>query len=365
MSVDKATSTTTAFPTCIAEVTTGWLDDNLRAVGGPGSRVTGFTVERIGEGVGLLGELHRLTLEWESASPAAPKKVIAKLRTDNPDALNVVKTFNFYEKEVSFYTGLAPTTLTRTPICYAAAYSAHNESFVLLLEDVSGGTTADQVIGASQSQVEAVVDGLAKLHASWWNSPLLEATPWLAKSSDPIYSVGIPQALDAYLPITSQNFAIPSWYDRYRSTLVATIDRMANAMPLTLCHGDLRLDNLFFDVGTDPLVVIDWQIVVRAAGVFDIGYFMSQSVPIELRRTLDRDVMTQYRDRLIGLGVDAPSFDELWDGYRQSIAFCLCYPIIGGSTIDPTHERSRALIQAFFDRCVTAAEDLDAVSLLQ
>ena len=354
----------TGFPTNIGEITSGWLTDNLSAAGGADSRVTGFSVERIGEGVGLMGELHRLRLEWEGATSSAPRTVIAKLRTDNPDALNVVKTFNFYEKEVRFYNELAPRTMTRTPMCYAGSHSAHNESFVLLLEDVSNGTMGDQVLGATQPQVEATVEELVKLHASWWNSSALDEAPWLSKSTDPIYTIGIPQALDAYHPITSQNFAIPSWYDRYRSTLVANINGLADAMPLTLCHGDMRLDNLFFDVGNDPLVVIDWQIVIQSVGIFDVGYFMSQSVPIGLRRTLDHDVVTHYRDRLIELDIDAPSFEQLWDGYRQSIAFCLCYPIIGGATIDPAHERSRDLIQAFFDRCVTAAEDLDAVSLL-
>ena len=91
---------------------------------------------------------------------------------------------------------------------------------------------------------------------------------------------------------------------------------------------------------------------------------MSQSVPTGLRRELDSDVVEHYRDGLVELGIAAPGVAELWESYRLAAATCLCYPMVGGGTIDPEHERSRELVQALFDRCVTAAEDLDGVSLL-
>ncbi|GIT00780.1 MAG: hypothetical protein CM1200mP26_24920 [Acidimicrobiales bacterium] len=38
--------------------------------------------------------------------------------------------------------------------------------------------------------------------------------------------------------------------------------------PTTLCHGDFRLDNLFFRPGDGgpEVTAIDWQICVRTAG---------------------------------------------------------------------------------------------------
>lgn len=110
--------------------------------------------------------------------------------------------------------------------------------------------------------------------------------------------------------------------------------------------------------------MIDWQLVLRAAGVFDIAYFMSQSVPIDVRRQLERDVVTHYRDRLIELGVEAPTFDELWDGYRLAVVLCLVYPVVSGGTADPDDERSMNLARAMLDRCATASEDLNGLSFL-
>jgi len=350
------------FPTSIEEVTVGWLDESLKGSGG-GGRVTGFTSERIGEGVGLLGKLDRITVEWEGAGPDAPSSVVGKFATDNAEALDVVKTFNFYEKEVNFYRTMADRTLTRTPACHAAHYDGDAETFVLLLEDASSGEMGDQVAGATASQIEATAEELVKLHASWWGNAEVGASEWVNHLSHPIYTQGIPMALDGYHPISSQILDMPAWYDRYRASIGRLMDEMAQ-MPWTLCHGDARLDNLFFDVGPDPLTVIDWQLVLQNAGISDIAYFMSQSVPIERRRDMESDLVTHYRDRLVELGVDAPTRDELWDAYRVFTMFCTVFPVVGGGTVDPDDERGVALARTMMDRAVTASEDLGAVSLL-
>lgn len=351
-----------SFPRSVEDVTTAWLNQSLTGSGTAGT-VTSFSSERIGAGIGLLGKLDRINLQWEGGSSNAPSSVVAKFATDNEEALGVVKIFNFYEKEVNFYSALADQTLTRTPACHAASYDRDSESFVLLLEDVSAGEMGDQNTGATQAQVEATVEELVKLHASWWASPTIEALPWINGLDHPLYTEGIPQALDGYHPISSQILDLPDWYDRYRSSIRDLLTELSR-LPWTLCHGDARLDNLFYGVGDDSLVVLDWQLTNRSCGIGDIAYFMSQSVPIDLRRELDHDVVSHYRDRLIDLGVDAPTFEELWHWYRLSSVFCLVYPVVGGGTVDPNDERALALVRTMLDRCVAAAEDLDAVTLL-
>ncbi|MCP5028382.1 MAG: phosphotransferase [Actinomycetia bacterium] len=350
------------FPTKIEEVTVPWLNGVLSAAGG-GGQVVGFSSERIGEGVGLMGKLDRISVEWQSAGPDAPTSVVGKFATDNPEALEVVKSFNFYEKEVNFYNTMADRTLSRTPVCHAAEYDGDSETFILLFEDVSTGEMGDQVAGATASQVEATAEELVKLHASWWGNDEVGASEWIYPLSHPLYTQGIPMALDGYHPISSQILDMPGWYDRYRASIGSLLERAA-AMPWTLCHGDARLDNLFFDVGPDSLAVIDWQIIIQGPGVYDLAYFMSQSAPVDLRRDMESDVVTHYRDRLIELGIDPPSRAELWDAYRLATIMCTVYPVVGGGTVDPEDERGVALARAMIDRSVTASEDLGAVEFL-
>ena len=351
-----------AFPTCIEEVSLEFLNENLRTAGGGGT-VIGYTTERIGEGVGLLGKLDRISLQWDGASTDAPETVVGKFATDNEEALAVVTTFNFYEKEVNFYNTLADKTLTRTPEVHVAVHDPATQQFVILMEDASSGEMGDQVTGATPAQVEATAEELVKLHASWWQSPVVAESPFIYDLMHPINYEGIPHALDAYQPISSQILDLPSWYDRYRAAVPSVLERLA-AQPFTLAHGDPRLDNLFFGVGDDPLLVIDWQIIIQAPGVYDLAYFMSQSVPIETRRDMEADVITHYFDRLVELDVSPPSRQELWDTYRLACATCLVYPAVGGGTVDPDDGRAVDLVKAMLDRCVTAAEDLGSVALL-
>ena len=57
--------------------------------------------------------------------------------------------------------------------------------------------------------------------------------------------------------------------------------------PITLAHGDYRLDNLFFDAA-GAVTAIDWQIATKGVGGYDFAYFVSQSLAIETRRGADR-----------------------------------------------------------------------------
>ena len=104
-------------------------------------------------------------------------------------------------------------------------------------------------------------------------------------------------------------FARPSRLDRFR-------DR-----PRTLCHGDYRLDNLFFGVRPDhePIRVVDWQIVSQCVGTYDVGMFLSQSVAPSIRREIELDLLRAYHDRLLEHGVRGYTFADCIDDYRWTL----------------------------------------------
>ena len=55
------------FPASVDGLTADWLTDALTAAGAlDGGRVTGFSSEPIGQGIGLLGLLHRITPIYET-----------------------------------------------------------------------------------------------------------------------------------------------------------------------------------------------------------------------------------------------------------------------------------------------------------
>jgi hypothetical protein len=351
------------FPRRISEVTTEWLAAQLGD-----AELEGFTLERIAEGVGFIGELYRLHLRRPRPA-TGPASVVVKVATPDPNAKRVAALFNFYGKEVGFYRELAERTATRTPRCHTARFDPDEQDFIIVMEDGGAGSLVDQIDGCDEAEVHVVVEEIAALHASWWQSPELDGIAWLQRWSHPLYTVGLPQGIEQTWRHAFDIFAdsVPAWFlarwDQYRASLPDLLRRL-DAMPRTLAHGDTRVDNLLFNAGDVPLMVLDWQVVVHGPGVFDVGYLLSQSVPVDVRRRIERDVLAFYRDCLLERGVSAPPMEDLWEGYRTSCLLAFVYPVIGGGNADPANERAVKLLRTVADRSVASIDDLGAMELL-
>jgi thiamine kinase-like enzyme len=351
------------FPRRVGEVTTSWLQDQVG-----GHELRGFSLERIAQGVGFIGELYRVRLDWAHPS-SEPASVVLKTAVQDPAAKQVAALFDFFGKEVNFYRLLAPRTAAPVPKCYAAFFDPAEQDFVILMEDGGAGSLLDQVDGCDEARARIVVEELASLHASWWQSSELEAIDWLPRWSAPLYAVGVPQAIAQAWPHVGALLAdsVPAWFrarwDDYHQAVPSMLQRL-DGMARTLAHGDARLDNLLFDTGSHRVMMIDWQVPVQGPGVFDVGYFLSQSLPTELRRRIEADILTFYRRCLVERGVDAPSMDQLWDGYRTACLFSFVYPVIGGSNTQDGDTHGVRLLQTAASRCIATIADQSAMELL-
>jgi hypothetical protein len=112
------------------------------------------------------------------------------------------------------------------------------------------------------------------------------------------------------------------------------------------------------------LQVIDWQIAVRAVGTFDVGYFLTQSVEVPLRRAHELELLGLYYRTLLDGGVRGYSFGDLITDYRWTALFCLAYPVMGGGLADLGNERGVALARAMLQRSAAAIFDWQAGELL-
>ncbi len=359
------------FPSSVAEVTTDWLTDALSASRAlEGGRVASFDAEPIGQGVGLMGLLHRITLTYEGGT--GPNSVVLKLPADHEATRFVTRTFEFYRKEVAFYRTAAEMTPIATPHCLAAEHDPESDDFVLLLEDLSDATVHSQLDGCPPELAELAVKALARHHATFWESPAFATNlSWLPCGWDP----PLPQGVQHGVATAWEPF-LNAFGDRVDDDIRSVAERFPAAAAqmmtfperqTTLCHADYRLDNLFFKedgAGTDPEVVaIDWQICVRTVGGYDLGYFLSQSLTVDDRRKHETRLCETYLSTLAESGIDYP-MDLLWEDYRRTALFCLCYPIQAGGGVELVNERAVQLVGEMLDRVVTTIRDLDAVELM-
>jgi hypothetical protein len=360
------------IPATMDEVDSAWLTAALRAAGViHDATVIASPRVQIGQGVGILGELARVTLEYDRPEPGAPASLIAKLPTADPGGRGVAQMLGFYEKEARFYRDLAHRVGVRTARGYYADADPANVRYVILMEDLSAFTLGDQVAGATAEECEALVAELAALHARWWECADLHALEWVPPANSEtvkLAAVAYAQAIQPFLA----NFGgelddeARQWALDFMHRMNPIQDAFSSA-PATLLHGDLRLDNVFWDRsdGAPRVALVDWQIAVKGRGPYDLAYFMSQSVDPAIRAAHEEALVRDYHRRLCEAGVSGYAFDQCWEDYRVSIMFCLAYPVVACGTVDLANERGLELARKMLHRSLAAIRDLEAHRLLE
>jgi hypothetical protein len=351
------------------DVTPAELTDALRDGGvlsGEAS-VTSFTHESVGVGVGILALLWRLDVTYEPAL-SGPRTIILKLPHSSAEVRAVPHALRFYEREIGFYANVAGTTPIGTPRCYWSSFDPETNDFVLLLEDISALEQHDQLRGCPIDDARVAILGIAAHHAACWErDDVLNAT-W----TGPVDEIPMPQAIHQMLvgriPILADRLGdeLPpgtiAIVERIRDELEPLLARFTGG-PLTLLHGDYRLDNIFFTPAPErEVVVIDWQIATIGGGAYDVGYLMAQSVQSDARKASERGLLREYHDALGALGVTGYSVDDAWDDYRRTILWSLVYAA-GVISDDLTNVRAIELAKTMATRSAVAIADLDATEM--
>lgn len=360
--------TATPTPNSSETVTAAWL---TAALGGPealgGASVTAFEASRIGEGIGFMAIVNRLSLTYDRPSAVAPRTVIAKFASPDPGARGIAGAFHMYEKEVRFYEQMAAETPMQSPRAYHQSVDVESGEFFLLMEDLAHLKNGDQLGGLSLAEARLAIRSLARLHARWWERPELYATSWLPPFDDP-YMLALEgvfqQCWGPYCAFMGER--LPPHLRPVGEALSTRIKAMMGTLsqsPVTLVHGDYRADNLFYgDAGS--LAVVDWQIVLRGRGAFDLGYFLTGNLTVEDRRANETELVQLYHSTLCEAGVTGYSAADAWRDYRFCAIFGWIWPVVAIGSLDTANERGVAFFFEWSRRVCTAIEDLGAAEVL-
>jgi hypothetical protein len=346
------------------QVTADWLTAVLVHAGTLAhGAVTGFESAAIG--TGSVGCTLRFRLRYEPGSAPGPAAVVVKFAAAEAASRAAGVATRSYENEVGFYRDLAATVGIRRPRCYHAAVTAGTADVVVVLEDLAPAEQGDQLTGCDEIDAALAMTEAARLHGPRWGDPALAAVAWLAGSESSI------SVADFYRAVWG------GFVDRYRAALApeavtagealgAGLDRWTAHRPaaLTITHGDFRVDNMMFG-GSGPgrqLTVVDWQTVGLGAGTADVAYFLGGSLPPELRRATEAQLLGRYRGALAEYGISY-SPDACWADYRRHSWGGLVMAVIAGMLVSRT-ERSDAMFVTMANRHATQARDLGAEEFL-
>jgi Ecdysteroid kinase-like family len=362
----------TTYPAQPEQLTNEWLTTALTDAGAliPGRSVTDFSVTNVGAGIGLLGLVMRAHLTYDGDTPSpGPDSIVIKFAT--PVAANRAVAMNtrMYEREVSFFSNVAPLVDVPMPKCYYAAVDSATGDNIVALEDLKAYRAGDQVDGVDVDGAKLIIDAIAPLHAAFWgktDQPVLDD----AMRIDTSYRAAFPPSLEMtwencvkLFPHAIAPDVLPE-VSRY-------VERLRDVMTLmgqrtqTFIHGDVRLDNVMFGSGPDqyPVMLIDWQAVMVSNPLHDLSYMLSQSLDVEARRAHEHELVEYYHSALLRHGVTDYTLEQCLDDYDVGILFLFSYPLIIGGFCDMT-PRAVQLAEAVLKRSSTAVSDRGLLRLL-
>jgi hypothetical protein len=260
--------------------------------------------------------------------------------------------------EAMFYGSLARTSGVRTLRPVYAAVDPTTRGSVVITEDVEarGGSFLDPLSTYTPDQVADSLEQFATLHAASWMNPAVADEAWLTTS--------LPHLLSSRgLPEIRGNFEGPNGAgvpaavrdgQRLVDGYTVVAGDAVTASPWTVMHGDAHVGNIFLDGEGRPCLV-DWQLVQRGPWYVDVGYHIGSTMPADVRRGVERDLLRHYLDRLAAGGVDRPDEDEAWRLIKHGIVHGFFLWAITLRVAPP-------IIAELLTRLGSAAEDHDALA---
>jgi hypothetical protein len=360
------------WPRSSAGLDAGWLNGVMRQNKVlSDATITGLAVADLGTGIGIMGEVTRLSIRYDKAQPGAPSTMIAKFPTRDPTNLGVARALYFYPREVAFYTKLARHSPIRTPRLFHAELDMADHGFVLLLEDLTGATLGDQIEGLTPAQAEAAIQAIARLHAAWWGQVDGDGMDALFDFTNPDYCAAVQAGYQGFLAPALANFS--ACYGSYTkrvaeglAPVAAAVVKQLSSRHRTFLHGDYRADNLLFGpaLGEDGIAAVDWQISGRGGALYDVAYLICNSLPTAYRRRAEKELLKRYHDTLLKTGVEGFSFGECWEAYRFAVLCGLFVAIYTTGGMDLGNERGRKAMTALASRVDAAVNELQVGDLL-
>ncbi|MBX7433301.1 phosphotransferase [Mycobacterium sp. Y57] len=314
-------ATELAIPQGWDEITPQWITAAL-APHFPGAEVGDLRVVLRDDGTNRRA---RLALDYVAGS--GPATVFGKA-VDPEHADLVALTSGLYHEPRLFSSGV--TLPLDHPAVYAAIIDEDRRDFLMIMEDVvaRGADPRDSTRPLTVEEAASGVRGLARLHGAYWGSRLTGrpelgwVEPFVAFSGLEYAPLHIAHERlgdtvpSAVLALSGTELFVDIWA-RYIGTLTAA------GTPPTLLHGDPHIGNTYVapdESGAPNVGFLDWQMVRRGSFSLDLGYFLQGALTTADRRGHERDLLAEYRRALPLPDDEVPTEQDVWLGYRASVA---------------------------------------------
>jgi hypothetical protein len=294
------------LPHDLAEIDAAFMSELLRARGviGPTNAVVSIKEEGVGMTAGYFSAIKRMRCEYAEPT-SAPKAYVAKTWP----AFEIAPRASIqamFKRDVGGYL-VEPSTFFPRPRVYLADFDLEKNAWALVMEDAE--LFAEHKVHEREldfDEVMRMVPRLAATAAAWEGchegpaSAQLDALGvqhWACDENLAVYRGIMPggaKLIDKMTSMAMSSLIEGGPWGQYRhvgsglaTLLTNKIDafygraRPERGATCTLCHGDLRGDNIFFcepsDRYPDGWLTIDFQLMFRGPVPSDLAYLMSSA----------------------------------------------------------------------------------------
>jgi aminoglycoside phosphotransferase (APT) family kinase protein len=300
---------------------------------------------------GSTGFLSRILVATRKGDP---RRYILKVGSDILQRRKWAGELGVFDRELAAYRLLASLKGKLSPRLFSGASALHGSDGLLLLEFLEGARNRDQLRGLTWPELTSATRAIARIHARFWNSPVLKKAKGL-----PRHHYMRAHEVRRHLPTFLRWAKLPAKASKAFRALSQQVSQALARLrkqPLTLVHGDLRSDNIFY--GRNSVRFIDWGLALAGNAAFDLARLAGGSArkPLSLLRHVE--LIKIWHAELLRCGVRSYPLHDAWQDYRDSVLLTLTIPVTNAPALASFSPRGRQMAKLITQRFSFSAREL-------
>lgn len=342
------------------DLTTEWLSAHLTEGVFCGASFSSVEIQTVGSDVGFLGDICRVIPNYTDDSGPWPRSIIAKFPTLRPTNLETGRHLLAYEREALFYRHAADQCPAEPPEHYFSIESDNPGDYLIFIEDLEGGRFVKQVDGLNFEDACSAIAALARMHTDYWESAKIKNVTWLYDFSQ--WAQIYPATIESGWPLFLRDFGylIPDHlkplFPIANALAGKLFTHLSSQQPVTLIHGDARMENLCFDPVTGHARYYDWQLVSSGPAAYDVMYFIASSLEPDMILSRGEELIQYYHQILVANGVENYDLTDLKRDTELSVCLLFGFSSMVGNLMADPGEAEKAVVEATFPRYLAMME---------